>query len=169
VGIYIDDVYYSRAASSTFDFLDVQQIEVLRGPQGTLYGKNTTAGAISITSRAPTFELEGRGEVSIGNYGFKQAKAAISGPLSDTLAARIAISETSRNGTVYNVKTQQGIDSQDNLGLRAQLLWRPSSRVDVTLAGDFNRQNPICCSTVYYGYGPTQRPPRASSRRWPRR
>jgi iron complex outermembrane receptor protein len=164
VGIYIDDVYYSRAASSTFDFLDVQQIEVLRGPQGTLYGKNTTAGAISITSRAPTFTLEGRGEVSIGNYGFKQAKAAISGPLSDTVAARIAISETSRNGTVYDVKTQQGIDSQDNLGLRAQVLWRPSSRVDVTLAGDFNRQNPICCSTVYYGYGPTQK---AAARQYP--
>jgi iron complex outermembrane recepter protein len=164
VGIYVDDVYYSRAASSTFDFLDVQQIEVLRGPQGTLYGKNTTAGAISITSRQPTFELEGRGEVSVGNYGFKQAKAAVSGPLSDTVAARIAVSETSRNGTVWNTKTNVADDTQDNLGLRAQILWRPSSRVDVTLAGDWNRQNPICCSTVYYSYGPTQK---AASRQFP--
>ena len=62
VGIYVDDVYYSRVASSTFDFLDVAQIEVLRGPQGTLYGKNTTAGAINITSRQPTFNLEGRAD-----------------------------------------------------------------------------------------------------------
>lgn len=79
VGIYIDDVYYSRAASSTFDFLDVRQIEVLRGPQGTLYGKNTTAGAINITTRAPTFDFEGRSEVTIGSLGFKQAKASLSG------------------------------------------------------------------------------------------
>jgi iron complex outermembrane receptor protein len=74
VGIYVDDVYYSRVASSTFDFLDVKQIEVLRGPQGTLYGKNTTAGAINITSRQPTFDLEGRAEVSAGNYGYAQFK-----------------------------------------------------------------------------------------------
>jgi iron complex outermembrane receptor protein len=164
VGIYVDDVYYSRAASSTFDFLDVQQIEVLRGPQGTLYGKNTTAGAISITSRQPTFDLEGRGEVTLGNYGFKQAKAAISGPLSETVAARIAVSETSRNGTIFNTTSKVWNNTQDNLGLRAQILWRPSSRVDVTLAGDFNRQAPICCATVYYGYGPTQR---SASRQFP--
>ncbi|MGZ5870315.1 MAG: TonB-dependent receptor plug domain-containing protein, partial [Croceibacterium sp.] len=74
VGIYVDDVYYSRVASSTFDFLDVQQIEVLRGPQGTLYGKNTTAGAINITTRPPSFDFEGRAELSVGNYGFVQAK-----------------------------------------------------------------------------------------------
>ena len=72
VGIYVDDVYYSRVASATFDFLDVAQIEVLRGPQGTLYGKNTTAGAINITTRQPTFDFEGRAEASIGNFGFRQ-------------------------------------------------------------------------------------------------
>ena len=67
VGIYVDDVYYSRVVSSTFNFLDVKQIEVLRGPQGTLYGKNTTAGAINFTSRQPTFTPEARAEVSSGN------------------------------------------------------------------------------------------------------
>src|SRR3546814_3606824 len=72
VGIYVDDVYYARVASSTFDFLDVAQIEVLRGPQGTLYGKNTTAGAINITTNQPTFDFEGKAELSIGNLNFKQ-------------------------------------------------------------------------------------------------
>ncbi|HEX7741289.1 MAG TPA: TonB-dependent receptor plug domain-containing protein, partial [Sphingobium sp.] len=126
VGIYVDDVYYSRAASSTFDFLDVQQIEVLRGPQGTLYGKNTTAGAINITTRQPTFDFEGRAEVTVGNLQFKQAKAAISGPLSDTVAARFAISSTSRRGTIFNVASGNWINEQDNLGFRGQLLFRPN-------------------------------------------
>ncbi len=158
VGIYVDDVYYSRAASSTFDFLDVAQIEVLRGPQGTLYGKNTTAGAINIATRQPTFDFEGRAEVTVGNLGFKQAKAAVSGPLSDTLAARIALSSTSRRGTIFNVTSGNWINEQDNLGLRAQLLFRPNDTLDITLAGDYSAQNPECCGTVYVRTGSTQRP-----------
>ncbi|MBC2666206.1 TonB-dependent receptor [Novosphingobium flavum] len=157
VGIYVDDVYYSRVASSTFDFLDVAQIEVLRGPQGTLYGKNTTAGAINITSRQPTFDPEGRAEVSFGNYGYVQAKAAVSGPLSDTLAARIAISETKRNGTIWNSTTNKWNNDQSNTGLRAQLLWKAASNLEVSLAGDWSHQNTLCCATVFYAYVPTQK------------
>ena len=158
VGIYVDDVYSSRVASATFDFLDVQRIEVLRGPQGTLYGKNTTAGAINITTRQPTFQFEGRAELSLGNLGFKQTKAAISGPLSDKVAARIAVSATSRDGTLFNVTTGRRVNEQGNLGVRVQLLWRPTSALDVTLSGDFNTQNPECCATVYVAAAPTQRP-----------
>src|SRR6185295_7147633 len=81
VGLYIDGVYYARPASATLDFIDVDQIEVLRGAQGTLYGKNTTAGAINITSRKPTFNPEPDLEISYGNLGFVQAKASVSGAL----------------------------------------------------------------------------------------
>ncbi len=158
VGIYVDDVYSSRVASATFDFLDVQRIEVLRGPQGTLYGKNTTAGAINITTRQPTFQFEGRAELSLGNLGFKQAKAAISGPLSETVAARIAVSATRRDGTLYNVTTARRVNEQGNLGVRVQLLWRPTGSAEVTLSGDYNTQNPECCATVYVRTGTTQRP-----------
>ncbi|MHA6316315.1 TonB-dependent receptor [Altererythrobacter sp. CAU 1778] len=157
VGIYVDDVYFSRIASATFDFLDVAQIEVLRGPQGTLYGKNTTAGAINITTRQPTFDLEGRAEVSIGNLGFLQAKGSVSGPLADTLAARLAFSGTSRRGTIFNVATGNRVNEQENLGLRGQLLWEPSDTLDLTLAGDFSTQNPECCTQIYVGTGATQR------------
>ncbi|MEO6093105.1 MAG: TonB-dependent receptor [Novosphingobium sp.] len=157
VGIYVDDVYYSRAASSTFDFLDVQQIEVLRGPQGTLYGKNTTAGAINITSRQPTFDFEGRAEVTVGNLQFKQAKAAISGPLSEKFAARIALSSTSRRGTILNVKSGNWINEQDNLGLRVQLLFRPNDNLNITLSGDYSVQDPECCGTVFARVTSTQR------------
>jgi iron complex outermembrane recepter protein len=157
VGIYVDDVYYSRVASATFDFLDVAQIEVLRGPQGTLYGKNTTAGAINITTRSPTFDFEGRAEVTVGNLNFKQAKAAVSGPLSDTLAARVAISATSRRGTVFNVATDNFVNEQDNLGIRGQLLWQPGDDLEILFAGDFNKQNPECCAQIFVGTGATQR------------
>ncbi|WP_179504635.1 MULTISPECIES: TonB-dependent receptor [unclassified Sphingomonas] len=158
VGIYIDDVFYARAASSTFDFLDVSRIEVLRGPQGTLFGKNTTAGALNITTRAPTFDPEARLEASAGNLGFVQLKGAVSGPLSDTLAVRLAGSFTQRDGTVYNVAQRQWINSQDNKGARLQFLWRPTGGVEVTLSGDYNKQNPNCCALIYVRTGATQRP-----------
>jgi iron complex outermembrane receptor protein len=159
VGIYIDQVYNSRIAAATFDFLDVEQIEVLRGPQGTLYGKNTTAGAISITTRKPSFAGERRAEVSLGNLGFVQAKASVSGPLiADKLAIRLGISSTDRRGTIYNMTSSNWVNAQDNLGVRGSLLWRPTANLDVTLSGDYNRQDPECCVQIHVRTGATQRP-----------
>jgi iron complex outermembrane receptor protein len=158
VGIYVDDVYNSRVAAATFDFLDVNQVEVLRGPQGSLYGKNTTAGAINITTNQPTFDFEGRAELSIGNLNYRQAKAAISGPLSETVAARLAVAATSRRGTIYNVTSQRWINEQDNLGIRGQLLFRPNDDLSITLSGDYSRQDPECCGTTFVRVGRTQRP-----------
>ncbi|WP_367272098.1 TonB-dependent receptor [uncultured Caulobacter sp.] len=157
VGIYVDDVYNSRVATATFDFLDVDRIEVLRGPQGTLYGKNTTAGAINITTRQPTFDFQGSAEISVGDLEFKQAKAAISGPLSDKVAARLAVSSTHRRGTIYNVTSSRYINEQDNLGLRGQLLFKPSEDLSITLAGDYSRQNPEGFAQIYVRVGATQR------------
>ncbi len=158
VGIYVDDVYNARVAAATFDFLDVEQVEVLRGPQGSLYGKNTTAGAINITTNQPTFDFEGRAEVTVGNLNFKKAKAAVSGPLSDTIAARIALSSTSRRGTIFNVTSDRYINAQNNIGLRGILLFQPNDNLSITLSGDYNRQNPECCGTVFVRTGLTQRP-----------
>src|SRR4029077_87545 len=81
VGLYIDGVFYARPASATLDFLDVDRIEVLRGPQGTLFGKNTTAGAINVTTRKPSFQQGTDFELSYGNLGFIQAKGSITGPI----------------------------------------------------------------------------------------
>ncbi|WP_293902064.1 TonB-dependent receptor plug domain-containing protein [Phenylobacterium sp.] len=74
VGFYVDQVYHARPATAAFDFLDVERVEVLRGPQGTLFGKNTTAGAINITTRGPAFTFGGEGEVTLGNYDYRQGK-----------------------------------------------------------------------------------------------
>jgi iron complex outermembrane receptor protein len=158
VGIYIDQVYYSRAATATFDFLDIDQVEVLRGPQGTLYGKNTTAGAINITSRRPSFTPEARAELNYGNYDFVQAKASVSGPLiGDTVAGRLGASYTSRRGTVYNVATGQHINEQDNLGFKGQILWKATDNLDITFSADYTGSDPLGFGTVYVREGATQR------------
>lgn len=159
VGIYVDQVYYSRIASATFDFTDTERIEVLRGPQGTLYGKNTTAGAINIITRAPSFSPEARVELSAGNYDFFQVKASVSGPLvDDKVAVRLSTSITSRRGTIWNTRQQEWQNAQDNLSLRSQFLWHATPTLDLTLSGDYARQNPNCCVQYYARVGATQRP-----------
>lgn len=158
VGFYVDGVYIGRIGASTFDFVDVDRVEVLRGPQGTLYGKNTTAGALNVTTRPPSFTPEGRAEVSVGNYNFVQAKASVSGPLSDTVALRLSSSATTRKGTIRDVTSGEDLHRQRNLGVRGQLLWNASPSLNFTLSGDFNVQNPECCVQYYARVGTTQRP-----------
>ncbi len=159
VGIYVDQVYNSRIAAATFDFTDTERIEVLRGPQGTLYGKNTTAGAINVTSRPPSFDLEARAELTGGNLDFLQSKASVSGPLvDDRLAARLSMSLTTRRGTIRNIRTDRFQNAQDNRSVRGQLLWRAAEGVDLTLFADYNRQDPECCVQYYARTGATQRP-----------
>ena len=83
VGFYVDGVYYARPAATTLDFVDIERIEVLRGPQGTLFGKNTTAGTFNVTTKQPSFTTGGTAEISFGNYGFIQAKTSVTGAISD--------------------------------------------------------------------------------------
>ncbi len=160
VGIYVDRVYYARGASATFDFLDVEQLEVLRGPQGTLYGKRTRpAGAINITSRKPSFTPEATVEVSGGDLDFRQAKASVSGPLiGDKLAVRLGASYTDRGGTIYDTTFGKDVNEQNNLGGKVQFLLRATESLDLTLSGDYSRQTPLGYGQVYVRTSSTQRP-----------
>lgn len=159
VGFYVDGVYYARPAAATLDFIDIQQIEVLRGPQGTLFGKNTVAGAFNITTRKPSFKPGADFELSYGNYGYIQAKASVTGPLSKTLAARVSFSGTQRDGTIENVKTGQWVNDVNNIGVRGQLLYKPSSSLSITFAGDASKQQPNGYAQVVAGVVETKRAP----------
>lgn len=158
VGFYVDGVYYARPAAATLDFIDVERIEILRGPQGTLFGKNTTAGAFNITTRKPSFRPGASFEVSYGNYGFIQAKSSITGPLSRTLAARFSFSGTQRDGTVENIRTEKNTNDINNLGFHGQLLYTPSDKTSITLSGDATRQRPDGYAQVIAGVVQTLRP-----------
>lgn len=142
VGFYVDGVYYARPAATALDFIDIEQVEVLRGPQGTLFGKNTTAGAFNITTRQASFTPGASFELSYGNYGYIQAKGSITGPLNKKLAARVSFTGTQRDGLLFNVSKQQYINDINNLGLRAQLLYTPSDKVKITFIGDMTEQKP---------------------------
>lgn len=157
VGFYVDGVYYARPAAATFDFVDIDQIEVLRGPQGTLFGKNTTAGAFNITTRKASFIPGADFELSYGNYGYIQAKTSVTGPLSKKFAARVSFSGTQRDGVIENINTGKYINDINNLGGRAQLLFVPSENTSVTLAIDASSQHPDGYAQVVAGVAPTKR------------
>jgi len=157
VGLYIDGVYFARPAAATLDFIDVDQVEVLRGPQGTLYGKNTTAGAVNVTTKKPSFTPGSTVELSYGNYGFLQAKASLTGPLTDDIAARISFAGTQRDGFVYNVRTEDDVNDLSNLGIRGQFLYNVLDNLSLTLAGDWTRQRPEGYTQLIAGVTPTLR------------
>jgi iron complex outermembrane recepter protein len=159
VGFYVDQVYHARPATAAFDFTDVDQIEVLRGPQGTLFGKNTTAGAISITTRLPSFTPEATEEFSAGSYNFLQAKASASGPLfGDTVAFRISGLSTRRDGVIRNAVTGQDHNGIGNQAARGQLLIKPSEMFQLRLTADFSNFESNCCTQVYLRVGTSLRP-----------
>ncbi len=159
VGIYVDQVYYGRPATATLDFVDLDRIEILRGPQGTLFGKNTTAGALNITTQTPSFTPEGRAELSFGDYGFLQAKATFSGPIiDDKVAARFSIVSTRRDGLLDNATVGRKQNSQDAISLRGQLLFQPTDQLRVRLFADYADLTPDCCTQVHVTVGQTLKP-----------
>ncbi len=128
VGTYIDDVYISRPIGGTFDFNDVQDIEVLRGPQGTLYGRNSSAGAIKITTKLPDNTPTGFGEVSVGDHEATILRAGIGGPIvKDKLAGSLAVVKRYREGLVYDRTLGTHVGTIDTTGVRAKLNWTPTA------------------------------------------
>jgi iron complex outermembrane recepter protein len=157
VGFYVDGVYHGRPATAAFDFTDIERIEVLRGPQGTLFGKNTAGGAISVVSRAPSFTPEANGEVSFGNFDYMQVKSNFSGPLSDRIAGRFSAQLTRRDGLLHNVKTDKELNALNNVALRGQLLFNVSDDLSVRLIADVSDLDSDCCTQNYLRVGTSLR------------
>ena len=141
VGVFVDEVYAGRAGGYSADMLDIERVEVLRGPQGTLYGRNVPGGAINIISKRPTEELEGFLEVTGGEYDLWGAKAAISGPLSDTVLGRLAISTRQRDGHTENIITGNDLRDEDNSTFRGRLDFLPSDTVSVQLIAEYSEDD----------------------------
>lgn len=154
VGIYLDDVYLGRPGMANQDLIDLGQVSLLRGPQGTLFGKNTTAGVLNLTSSVPSFTPGGVIEASSGNYGYYQVRGALSGPLDETLAGRISYAKTSRDGFVDDVTDGRRLNGVDREGVRAQLLFKPSEALSVRVIGDYEKEDSACCVSVLYNPGP---------------
>jgi iron complex outermembrane recepter protein len=154
VGVYLDDVYLGRPGMASQDLVDIDQVSLLRGPQGTLFGKNTTAGVLNITTRAPGFTPYAMLETSVGNDGYYQVRGTATGPLDDSLAGRISFSKVSRDGYTEDVTDDRRLNGEDRQALRAQLLYKPSDAVQLRMIGDYETENSICCTQVLYSEGP---------------
>lgn len=155
VGLYIDNVYLGRPGMAVFDLMDIEQLEVLRGPQGTLFGKNTTAGVINISTRAPTFTPERSIETSVGEDGYFQTKGTISGPLNDQLAGRFSAYRTRSDGDIKNEHDGHDLNGGSRDGFRAQLLFKPNEDFNLRWIGDYNEEDSSAGTRVLYNTGPT--------------
>jgi len=165
VGFYVDQVYHARPATAAFDFTDIDQIEVLRGPQGTLFGKNTTAGAINITTRLPSFTPEFHAEASYGSHDFAQVRLSASGPIAgDAVAIRLSGLATRRDGVIDNLRTGARHNGIWNQALRGQLLFKDGGPVTLRLIADWTNFDSNCCTQVPLRVGQSLR---AAARQYP--
>jgi iron complex outermembrane receptor protein len=155
VGIFLDGVYLGRPGMAVFDLTDVEQIELLRGPQGTLFGKNTSAGALTISTQKPSFDFGGSIDVSIGNYDYLQTRGSVTGGLvPDLLAARVSFYVTSRDGWVRNPQSGARFNGSERQGGRLQFLLAPAPDLNIRLIGEYNREDDTCCALVAGAFGP---------------
>ncbi len=141
VGVYLDNVYLGRPGMAVFDLLDIAQLELLRGPQGTLFGKNTTAGLLNISSKLPTFYPDNSAEISFGTRDYLQAKGSFSDALSETVAGRLSFYKTTQDGFVKNSYDGKDYNDTDRLGVRSQILWKPQDNFNLRVIADYNKQD----------------------------
>lgn len=141
VATFIDEVYIGRAGGGSMDLYDLERIEVLRGPQGTLFGKNVVGGAISVSTRKPTEEFEGKLGVTAGNFGAIGVRGYINGAISDSVNGSLSFSKRDRDGYVDNVVDGKEYHDEDNLSFRGQLAFAPSDTTEVRLIADWSKDD----------------------------
>ncbi len=155
VGVFVDGVYRSRQGAAINDFPTVERIEVLRGPQSTLYGRNTPAGVISIVTQKPEYEFGADAEVTYGNFDQFIAKGSVTGPIGENAAFRLSGNVNSRDGFIENVATGEDVNNRDRWALRGQLLIEPSDNISIRIIGDYSSLDEDCCAAPFFVNNPT--------------
>ncbi|WP_293702994.1 MULTISPECIES: TonB-dependent receptor [unclassified Sphingopyxis] len=155
VGVFIDGVYRSRSAAQIGDLPNVERIEVLRGPQSTLFGKNASAGVISIVTQKPQYEFGGSAEVTYGNFNAITVKGDVTGPISETVAFSIGGSYNRRDGYAQDLNLDTDVNDRNRWGVRGQLLFEPTDALSIRLIGDYDKIDENCCIAGNVIAGPT--------------
>ncbi|MDP3781622.1 MAG: TonB-dependent receptor plug domain-containing protein, partial [Sphingopyxis sp.] len=155
VGVFIDGVYRSRSAAQIGDLPNVERIEVLRGPQSTLFGKNASAGVISIVTQKPQYDFGGSAEVTYGNFNAITVKGNVTGPISDSVAFSIGGNYNRRDGYAQDLKLDTDVNDRNRWGVRGQLLFEPTDALSIRLIGDYDKIDENCCIAGNVIAGPT--------------
>lgn len=140
VGLYLDGVYLPRSIGAALDVVDVERIEILRGPQGTLFGRNTIGGAIQVVTRSPSNQFEGSVEATVGSRDHADVKAHVNLPMGDTAALRLSVATLNQDGYGRRLLTGESTGNVHNDALHAEFRWTPSEQWEVLLSGDTSRR-----------------------------
>ncbi len=149
VPVFIDGVYRSRSGIGLNELGEIDRVEVQRGPQGTLGGRNSSAGLISIYSKKPSFTFGGSGELTYGNFDFMRAATSFTGPITEQLAFRVDGVYVKRDGFYTDDQNGRDINNRDRYFLRGQLLFEPSDALSVRLIADYTKRSEECCAATY--------------------
>lgn len=149
VAVFIDGVYRSRSGNALSELGPIERIEILRGPQGTLGGRNASAGLINIYTAPPEFDLSAYGAFTYGNYDAIRVEGGITGPLSDTIAARVDGVYFKRDGFYNDVNNDTTVNNRDRYLVRGQLLFEPSDTLSFRLVGDYSKKDEACCAATF--------------------
>ena len=149
VATFIDGVYRSRTGAGLNDLGELERIEVLRGPQGTLFGRNASAGLLNIITKKPSFTFGATGEATYGNYNYYRLAGGVTGPITETIAARLDGVYSKRDGFYTDVLNGNKINDRDRFFVRGQLLFQPNSDISLRLIGDYTSRTEACCAATY--------------------
>ena len=149
VAVFVDGVYRSRSGNALSELGPLDRVEILRGPQGTLGGRNSSAGMINIYTAAPTFDFSGYGAFTYGNYDAMRIEAGVNAPLGETLAARVDGVYFKRDGFYYDAVNDTDINNRDRYLVRGQLLFEPTESLSLRVVGDYSKKEEACCAATF--------------------